>query len=29
MVLNGGTLKTSGCVFGGLICKSVVWRRAN
>jgi uncharacterized protein (DUF2147 family) len=29
MVLNGGTLKTSGCVLGGLICKNVVWRRAN
>lgn len=27
MVLEGEALKTSGCVFGGLICKSVNWTR--
>jgi uncharacterized protein (DUF2147 family) len=27
MVLNGKKLKTSGCVLGGLICKTVLWRR--
>ena len=27
MVLEGGALKTSGCVLGGLICKSVNWTR--
>ncbi len=27
MVLEGDSLKTSGCVFGGLICKSVNWTR--
>ena len=27
MVLDGNALKTSGCVFGGLICKSVNWTR--
>lgn len=27
MVLNGKKLKTSGCVLGGLICKTVIWRR--
>ncbi len=27
MVLEGESLKTSGCVFGGLICKSVNWTR--
>jgi uncharacterized protein (DUF2147 family) len=27
MVLEGEQLKTSGCVFGGLICKSVNWTR--
>jgi uncharacterized protein (DUF2147 family) len=27
MVLEGDGLKTSGCVFGGLICKSVNWTR--
>ncbi len=27
MVLEGNGLKTSGCVFGGLICKSVNWTR--
>jgi uncharacterized protein (DUF2147 family) len=27
MLLEGAELKTSGCVFGGLICKSVNWTR--
>ena len=27
MLLEGAGLKTSGCVFGGLICKSVNWTR--
>ena len=27
MLLDGASLKTSGCVFGGLICKSVNWTR--
>jgi uncharacterized protein (DUF2147 family) len=27
MLLEGEVLKTSGCVFGGLICKSVNWTR--
>ncbi|SNB73043.1 Uncharacterized conserved protein, DUF2147 family [Rhodoblastus acidophilus] len=27
MVLSGKKLKTSGCVMGGLICKTVVWLR--
>ncbi len=27
MLLEGNALKTSGCVFGGLICKSVNWTR--
>ena len=29
MVVTGKKLKTSGCVFGGLICKTVAWQRAN
>jgi len=29
MVLSGKRLRTSGCVLGGLICKSVNWVRAN
>ncbi|PTM43077.1 DUF2147 domain-containing protein [Bosea sp. 124] len=29
MTLSGTTLKTSGCVLGGLICRSVTWNRAN
>jgi uncharacterized protein (DUF2147 family) len=29
MVVNGHKLRTSGCVFGGLICKTVNWVRAN
>ena len=27
MLLEGANLTTSGCVFGGLICKSVHWTR--
>jgi uncharacterized protein (DUF2147 family) len=27
MSIEGSTLSTSGCVIGGLICKSVNWRR--
>lgn len=27
MVLSGKKLKTAGCVLGGLICKTVYWRR--
>lgn len=27
MVLSGKKLKTSGCVLGGLICKTVMWVR--
>lgn len=27
MVLSGKKLKTSGCVLGGLICKTVAWQR--
>jgi uncharacterized protein (DUF2147 family) len=29
MVLIGAKLRTSGCAYGGLICKNVVWLRAN
>lgn len=29
MTLAGDTLTTSGCVLGGLICRSVSWNRAN
>jgi uncharacterized protein (DUF2147 family) len=29
MTLSGGTITTSGCVLGGMICKSVAWRKAN
>lgn len=29
MTLSGDTLTTSGCVMGGLICRSVKWTRAN
>ena len=29
MTLSGSTLTTSGCVLGGLICKSVTWTRSN
>jgi uncharacterized protein (DUF2147 family) len=28
MSLAGDRLTTAGCVFGGLICKSIVWTRA-
>jgi uncharacterized protein (DUF2147 family) len=28
MTLSGGSLVTSGCALGGLICKSVSWTRA-
>jgi uncharacterized protein (DUF2147 family) len=29
MTLSGNNLVTAGCVFGGLICKSVSWTRVN
>lgn len=29
MTLSGNTLATSGCVLGGLICRSVSWSRSN
>ena len=29
MTLSGNTLTTSGCVLGGVICRSVTWRRVN
>ena len=29
MTLSGNSLVTAGCVFGGLICKSVSWTRVN
>jgi uncharacterized protein (DUF2147 family) len=29
MVLTGKKLKTSGCMLGGLICKTVLWRRGD
>lgn len=29
MTLAGDKLTTAGCVLGGLICRSVVWNRAN
>lgn len=29
MTLSGNSLTTSGCVFGGMICRSVKWSRAN
>ena len=29
MTLSGATLTTAGCVFGGLICKSTNWSKAN
>jgi uncharacterized protein (DUF2147 family) len=28
MSLSGDRLTTAGCVFGGLICKSIVWTRS-
>jgi len=27
MLIEGSTLSTSGCIIGGLICKSANWRR--
>jgi uncharacterized protein (DUF2147 family) len=29
MTLSGNTLTTAGCVFGGMICRSVNWSRVN
>jgi uncharacterized protein (DUF2147 family) len=29
MTLSGGSMTTSGCVLGGLICRSVNWRKVN
>jgi len=29
MTLAGDTLTTAGCVFGGMICRSVKWTRSN
>lgn len=29
MTLSGNTLTTAGCVFGGIICRSVSWSRVN
>ena len=29
MTLSGNTLATAGCVFGGIICRSVTWSRVN
>lgn len=29
MSLSGNTLTTKGCVLGGIICKTIVWSRAN
>jgi uncharacterized protein (DUF2147 family) len=29
MVVSGKKLRTSGCVFGGLICKTIYWVRSN
>ncbi|AZO81287.1 hypothetical protein BLM15_08380 [Bosea sp. Tri-49] len=29
MTLSGDTLTTAGCVFGGMICRSVKWSRSN
>ena len=29
MTLSGSKLTTSGCVFGGMICKSTTWARVN
>ncbi len=29
VTMSGASLLTKGCVFGGLICKSVAWHRAN
>jgi uncharacterized protein (DUF2147 family) len=29
MVLSGSSLTTSGCVLGGMICRSVTWSKVN
>ncbi len=29
MALNGSSLTTSGCVLGGIICRSVNWKKLN
>jgi len=29
MILSGSSLTTSGCVLGGIICKSVNWNKGN
>lgn len=29
MALAGNALKTSGCALGGLVCRSISWRRSN
>jgi uncharacterized protein (DUF2147 family) len=29
MTLSGTSLTTSGCVLGGIICRSVTWRKVN
>ncbi len=29
LTLSGSTMTTSGCVLGGLICRSVSWRKVN
>lgn len=29
MTLSGARLTTSGCVLGGMVCRSMGWRRAN
>ncbi len=27
--LSGGSMTTSGCVLGGMVCRSVTWRKVN
>lgn len=29
MTISGNTMTTSGCVLGGMICRSVSWRKVN
>ncbi|MBL8587234.1 MAG: DUF2147 domain-containing protein [Methylobacteriaceae bacterium] len=29
MTLSGSTLTTAGCALGGLVCRSVTWKRVN
>jgi uncharacterized protein (DUF2147 family) len=29
MTVNGSSMTTSGCVLGGLVCRSVSWRKVN